>query len=213
MKTTKNKGEWTELLVFLKLLHDQEIYLSDKDLKRQEGFFNIKKVTTKNLNLDFLLLNKAVVNSINSETGESNEINISTLLNEDILKNLTNSIVNGRGTFEIPEFRIIQDTLGFNVVKGGNSFQKSDIVLDVESEVFQKQNEGFGIKSYLGSKPTLLNASGNTNFIFEVEGIKNSLIDEINAIDTRTKLTDRIQFIEKMGGTFKYIGAEKESME
>ena len=65
----------------------------------------------------------------------------------------------------------------------------------------------------MGSKPTLLNASGNTNFIFRIDGFNDSKIDEVNAIDTRTKLKDRIIFIEKFGGKFKYIGAEKESME
>jgi len=213
MKATNNKGEWTELLVFLKLLHDQVIHLSDKDLNKSKDFFKIKKITTKNLNLDFLLLDKSTVNSINNLTGEIKNFNIPNLLTEAILNNLTSSIINGKGTFEIPQFKVIQNNLGFDIVKGGTSLQKSDIVLDIESETFEKRNEGFGIKSYLGSKPTLLNASGNTNFIFEVEGIKHSLIDEINNIDTRTKLTDRIQFIESMGGKFNYVGAEKESME
>ena len=91
--------------------------------------------------------------------------------------------------------------------------QKADIILDINSPELEKQNEGFGIKSYLGSKPTLLNASGNTNFIFEVKGINCSKIDEINSINTKTKLRDRINFIEELGGSFKYLGAEKETME
>ena len=74
-------------------------------------------------------------------------------------------------------------------------------------------NEGFGIKSYLGSKPTLLNASGNTNFIFEIRNLSKDKVDEINAIDTkRTKLTDRIKAIEKHGGIFRYVAPEKKTM-
>ena len=76
-----------------------------------------------------------------------------------------------------------------------------------------KENEGFGIKSYLGSKPTLLNASGNTNFIFKINGINKSHLDEINAIDTATKLKDRINKIEELGGSFEYIGAERDTMD
>lgn len=103
-------------------------------------------------------------------------------------------------------------------LKGGNSNQKADILLDIENEIIQKENEGFGIKSYLGSKPTLLNASGNTNFIFKIKGIekvKNSktIIDEVNQINTKTKLKDRINKIEELGGTFEYVGAERETME
>jgi DNA (cytosine-5)-methyltransferase 1 len=37
-------------------------------------------------------------------------------------------------------------------------------------------------------------------------------IDEINAINTVTKLRDRIIAIENNGGIFKYIGAEKDTM-
>lgn len=111
-------------------------------------------------------------------------------------------------TFAIPPVKLIQDTLSASRVKDGTSYQKADIVLDI----IEKQNEGFGIKSYLKSKPTLLNASGNANFIFEITNINYDKIDEINAIDSPTKLKDRIARIEQLGGTFHYKGAEKETM-
>lgn len=108
---------------------------------------------------------------------------------------------------------MIQDALGLTVIKGGTSSQKADIVLDINNNIISKENEGFGIKSYLGSKPTLLNASGNTNFIFEIENLDKSKVDEINSINTRTKLKDRIKAIEKHGGVLKYISPEKKTME
>ncbi|WP_375563004.1 HpaII family restriction endonuclease [Bernardetia sp. OM2101] len=105
-------------------------------------------------------------------------------------------------------------------IKGGSSNQKADVLLDIENEIIQKENEGFGIKSYLGSKPTLLNASGNTNFIFKINGIEKgskinnkTIIDEVNQINTRTKLKDRINKIEELGGTFEYLGAERDTMD
>jgi DNA (cytosine-5)-methyltransferase 1 len=125
---------------------------------------------------------------------------------------LVSKIKDSSQTFEIPEFNIIQDTLGFNIIKGGNSNQKADILLDIENAQIQKENEGFGIKSYLGSKPTLLNASGNTNFIFKINGLNKTYIDEINAIDTATKLKDRLNKIEELGGRFEYVGAERDTM-
>ena len=213
MIETKNKGEWTELLVFVKLLAEQKLFLSDKDLNKKVDSFNLKKVTTRNLDLDFYIIDKSTIQLIDFETKEKRQINISELLSEKNLNSIKDSIINGKRTFTIPEFDVIQKSLGFDVVKGGTSSQKSDIVLDIQNDEIDKQNEGFGIKSYLGSKPTLLNASGNTNFIFRIDDFDDSKIDEINAIDTRTKLKDRIIFIEKFGGKFKYIGAEKETME
>jgi DNA (cytosine-5)-methyltransferase 1 len=46
-----------------------------------------------------------------------------------------------------------------------------------------------------------------------VNGLDKSKMDEINAIDTATKLKDRIQKIEELGGSFSYVGAEKDTME
>ncbi len=211
MKQTKNKGEWTELLVFVKLLAEQKIHLSDAQLNQMESYFDVKKVTTRNLDLDFFIVDSTTVLAKSDDS--SNSIDISEILSSENLSNLTNVISNGKGAFAIPEFEIIQNKLGFNVIKGGSSNQKSDVVLDIENAEIKKDSEGFGIKSYLGSKPTLLNASGNTNFIFEVKNFDVRKIDEVNEINTRQKLKDRLQYIEEFGGKLEYIGAERSSME
>ncbi len=212
-KPTKNKGEWTELLVFVKLLLDKQLYLSDSKLNETTNFLKINKITTHNLDIDFLLSNLSTVLIKNKNDKTEKEISISDIISPDVINLLISKIKEGTQTFEIPEFNVIQNTLGFNVIKGGNSDQKADILLDIENDTIQKENEGFGIKSYLGSKPTLLNASGNTNFIFKVNGIDKVHIDEINAIDTSTKLKDRINAIEELGGIFEYVGAEKDTMD
>ena len=212
MKKTKNKGEWTELLVFIKLLAEQRIFLSDKNLNPTINFFNIEKVTTQNLDLEFFIINESEIEIRNKKNDEIKYVNIDKLINKKILSELVDKIKSGIATFELPDFDIIQNTLGFSVIKGGNSKQKADIHLDISDNIFAKENEGFGIKSYLGNKPTLLNASGNTNFIFEVVNLDKSKIDEINSIDSKTKLIDRIEAIEAYGGTLKYVSPEKETM-
>lgn len=213
LKSTKNKGEWTELLVFIKLLLDKKLSLSDEKLNKNSNSLKINKVTTHNLDIEFLLSNLSTITIKNKEDKTERNVNISEIINTDIINLLVSKIKDSSQTFEIPEFNIIQDTLGFNVIKGGNSNQKADILLDIENEQIQKENEGFGIKSYLGSKPTLLNASGNTNFIFKINGLNKTYIDEINAIDTATKLKDRLNKIEELGGRFEYIGAERDTMD
>ena len=213
LKTTKNKGEWTELLVFIKLLLEKQLFLSDEKLNASTSYFKINKVTTHNLNIEFLLSNLSTITIKNKVDKKEKEVNISEVINPAIIQLLISKIKDSSQTFEVPEFNIIQDILGFNVIKGGNSNQKADILLDIENNLIVKENEGFGIKSYLGSKPTLLNASGNTNFIFKISGINKTSIDEINAIDTSTKLKDRINKIEELGGRFEYIGAEKDTMD
>jgi len=213
LKTTKNKGEWTELLVFIKLLLDRKLSLSDEKLNENSNFLKINKVTTHNLDIEFLLSNLSTITIKNKLEKTKKNVNISEIINTDSINLLISKIKDSSQTFEIPDFNIIQDTLGFNVVKGGNSNQKADILLDIENTQIQKENEGFGIKSYLGSKPTLLNASGNTNFIFKINGLKKFYIDEINAIDSATKLKDRLNKIEELGGSFEYVGAERDTMD
>ncbi len=212
MKITYNKGEWSELLLFVKLLAEQQLFLADSNLNAKADFFNVHKITTKNLELEFFILDKSNIEIVNKKTNVKRIIDISTIITPAILKSLTVNIKGKQGTFKLDDFTVIQDELGFNIVKGGNSLQKSDILLDISNQAITKINEGFGIKSYLGANPTLLNASGNTNFIFQIENLDNSKIDEINSIDTSTKLKDRITAIESFGGRFKYIGAEKDTM-
>ena len=218
LKTTgrhsvKNKGEWTELLVFIKLLLEKKLFLADERLNTNNNYFKINKVTTHNLDIEFLLSNLSTITVKNKHDKREKKINIDEIINPSIIHSLIDKIKDSSQTFDIPEFKIIQDTLGFNVIKGGNSNQKADILLDIENDLLSKENEGFGIKSYLGSKPSLLNASGNTNFIFKINGINKSFIDEINAIDTAIKLKDRINKIEEYGGKFEYIGAERDTMD
>ena len=209
----KNKGEWTELLVFIKLLIDKKLFLSDKNLNSNNNYFKINKVTTKNQDRDFLLSDLSTITIRDKKDKSERKINISNIINPAIITLLIDKIKESSQTFEIPDFDIIQDTLGLHVVKGGNSNQKADIVLDIENDTIVKEDEGFGIKSYLGSKPTLLNASGNTNFIFKINGINKTYLDEINAISSPTKLKDRIKCIENLGGSFEYIGAERDTMD
>jgi len=212
MKKTKNKGEWTELFTFVKLISEQKVALADKSLNEKDDTFYIKKTTTENLNLDFIPVDKNTIKSINTETKKENTIDITKIITKDILDKLSEQIRMSKGTFEIKDFKIIQDSLGFTIVKGGRSSQKSDIVLDIEHKTFKKKNEGFGIKSYLGAKPTLLNASGNTNFLFQVNGLALKNVKTINAISSYSKIKDRINGIKKHGGTLKYLKAEKDTM-
>ena len=213
MKNKKNKGEWSELLSFVRILAEQKIILSDEYLEPTGNYFKVNKVTGNNIDLDFLLINKDELEIVNYNTEAVKKIRIKSLINENILNHLIVKIKKGKGTFSIPDFEIIQNALGLTVVKLGNSNKKADIVLDIQNEIVIKENEGFNIKSYLGSKPTLFNASGNTNFIFEIKNLSKEKIDEINNISTKTKLTDRIKAIEQYGGIFNYVAPEKKTLE
>lgn len=212
-KSTKNKGEWTELYSFLKLLNDRHLVLADKDLNPTSVQFNVNRVTTLNMQKSYYLTDKDLVCIENKDTSEKQIVETKSFLNNEILDDLSQLIKNSSGSsFEIAEFNLISDKLGIHLVKGGNSNQKSDIVLDITNQSEQYLNQGFGIKSYLGNKPTLLNASGNTNFIYKVVGLPLNVLDEINAIDTKTKLKDCIAAIYEKGGKLIFEKVEQTTM-
>jgi DNA (cytosine-5)-methyltransferase 1 len=87
------------------------------------------------------------------------------------------------------------------------------MVLDISYMDNRYDDQGFGVKSYLGSKPTLLNASGaNTNFIFEIKNFNDESLELVNKIDSKLKLTDRIKSIYKLGGELNFSRIESETM-
>lgn len=220
-KRKKNKGEWSELYSFFKLINDKKLLLSDKNLtvKNNTEHFSISKITTLNIPYNCYLDETDVVNITDEENINVKKIKVSEFINNDTLKNLVDKIhesnkksSDSKGSSYIPEFDVIQDCLGILIVKGGRSNQKADIVLDINNSCLNKKNEGFGIKSYLGGKPTLFNASGNTNFIFEIVGMKHSMLDEVNSINSGAKLKKRINKIYSEGGSLKFHKIEKDTM-
>jgi len=93
-----------------------------------------------------------------------------------------------------------------------SSSSKTDITIVVHDQwTSQQPTLGFSIKSQLGNPSTLLNAGKTTNFIYRICGL--SLTDkeifEINNIDSRSKIKDRIQIITNRGGQFEFIQTEK----
>ncbi|MDO4728176.1 MAG: HpaII family restriction endonuclease [Bacteroidota bacterium] len=213
MKQTKNKGEWSELLVFLKCIYQQKINFGNADMEATPIHLDIKKVFNQNDTKEFIISNQSKVIIRDKENSSEKEVDLQTFLDENILSIIQNKIVNGKNTFDIDEFKVVQNQLGIDIVKGGNSNQKSDIRLGFDHNGIYYDNQGFGIKSYLGSKPTLLNASSNTNFIFKISNLSKSAIDIVNGIDSKQKIKDRIQKIRELGGEFTYVGAEKDTME
>jgi type II restriction enzyme len=84
----------------------------------------------------------------------------------------------------------------------------------VANDVFQNKNKalGFSIKSQLGSPSTLLNAGKTTNFIFKISNqvLSESDIENINSIDSRSKIMDRINLVLQSKGQFDFVKTERQ---
>lgn len=89
--------------------------------------------------------------------------------------------------------------------------QDSDIRIVIHDQRIGTTPElGFSIKSQLGGASTLLNAGKTTNFIYEIEHAKLTAdqIQEINSIESRSKIKDRIEKIKDFSGALSFKQTE-----
>ena len=101
------------------------------------------------------------------------------------IANKTLSIIkeNKGRSFEIPEMESFLNKLGIYSFKG-SSKKKEDIKMEIQDLIIDRSDIfTFSIKSELGSKATLLNASKSTNFTFKIEGISKEDMERLNNIN------------------------------
>ena len=204
-----NKGEWSEFYAFTKILSDRELVAANADLTPDpDNSYGVMKVlrddetTSRTYDLSD---NEEITLITRSLEGRSTE----RVPYEEIKRRvprLFREIVAGSGaTFEVHSAEALINMLKCGKVKAASS-KKGDIIIVVHDYVTNKENKiEFSIKSYLGSAPTLLNASKPTNFQFRVENFAGNL-NTVNSISSGKKVRDRMLAIKNAGGTMKLNG-------
>lgn len=205
---TGNKGEWSEIYAFLRLLADGRVYAADEQLKCiKDMFFPIIKIIREE--------NQGKIYEYQYHTGNTIQITLNNkhilTLPADEFKDESDHIFNvittkGRnaGSFSVETTECFMNRIFVNKIKAPSS-DKSDIKMQIHDiNTGFEQIVGFSIKSELGSSPTLLNAGKTTNFIYKVTELQAAEIPIINAIKTKNKIIDRIAAIEKKGGKLKF---------
>ena len=196
---TGNKGEWSELYVLLRLLADGKIYTADADLNKVEQAYSpvlsIYRQETDAGELEYRLADK------------TNDVTI--FWNGDRIKDVASKrlaayadafyegIVSGnKSSFSISGAETIMKDIRCTKIKASSS-DKTDITMQVyDRKTGYRSRVGYSIKSELGNAPSLLNASGATNFRYEIVGLSDEEMKQINSIKTKAKLRDRITEID-----------------
>ena len=206
---TGNKGEWSEVYTLLKIISDKQLFAGDSNLKKIETLiFPIIKVLRDETNgtFEFSYDNDLVI----VKNGEK-EIRVSVLeFQKQAHFLLTKLKEKTNATFSIPEIENFINSFDSHSLKAKSSV-KSDIRIIIHDQRAGTNPElGFSIKSQLGGASTLLNAGKTTNFIFKINnlGLSQNQILEINAIETRSKIKDRIEKINKLGGILEFQKTE-----
>ncbi|RJE74242.1 HpaII family restriction endonuclease [Reichenbachiella sp. MSK19-1] len=206
---TGNKGEWSEIYTLLKIISDKQLYAGDSDLKKIESLiFPIIKVLRDESNGTYCF---GIEDDLVVVTGDTKEFRIPLQLFQEKASTLLKEIQNSKSsTFAIPEIEEFINTFDCKSLKARSSV-KSDIRIVIHDQRTGTTPElGFSIKSQLGGASTLLNAGKTTNFNYQIVGasIDTKSINEINSIDSRSKIKDRIERIQKLSGQFKFTSTE-----
>lgn len=203
----QNKGEISETYALLKIIHQKVLQYGDAQGLATNELIRVLKIKSNN---KFISIDDISVEIV-SESGSSTTIKIDDLITQQELDEIVVSIQQQSGTFNNLRIDAAMRALG-EIKTKGTSREKADITLDFHDEIHYI-NQGVSVKSFMGSSPTLLNASSATNFIFEVAGLAASDVDVVNAISTRSKIKDRLTEIAKLGGRFQFLACENKTYE
>lgn len=208
MPVTRNKGELSEIYALLKVIYQEIVAYGDLSASATDDTIKVMKIHLDNSDIELRGIDCYIYDNANN----IKLYNKSQIIDETELDDILSLIKRESGTFSSGIIDAKVAFLGMDKSKG-TSQEKSDMVLSFLEKGIENLNQGTSIKSFLGGSPTLLNASQATNFIYEVEGLNSQNIDEINNIETRSKVKDRISKIESLGGTLKFHKCENSTYE
>lgn len=205
MRITGNRGEWSELYALIRLMYTGRLYAADENVKRiDDVYFPILRILRNHATteqIDYIIHDNNVDVILSGDRVSS--------IDKERLAKITRLIFSGilagsDRAFEIQGVPEAMEEMHIDRISAAST-DKTDITMQIH-DVHTGYDPicGFSIKSELGSAPTLLNASGATNFVYEVRGISDEDMERINAIDTKTKILDRVADI-MAHGEMKYI--------
>ncbi|MBO5539017.1 MAG: HpaII family restriction endonuclease, partial [Prevotella sp.] len=167
-----NKGEWSEIYVFLRLLDTGKLDVADENLNAiPNEFYRILEIIRKETETTNNYVredDKVTINVVNDQTGENEQFSYPITVFAEKANNLLSLIKSTSGrAFQLPPIAAFLKELRIGTIKDVG--HNRDITITIEDfRTGMPQTLGFSIKSFLGSDSTLFNAGTGTNFIYEV---------------------------------------------
>ena len=165
-----NKGEWSEIYVFLYLLGKGKLDVADDNLDVVPGeFYKILEIIRKETQTTNNYVREDDVVRIlvtNDKTGDIEDFSFPIIKFVDKAKELLSRIQNSTDKKHPEITSFLADLKIYSIKDVGH---KRDITIKIEDfHCAMKQTLGFSIKSFLGSDSTLFNPGAGTNFIYEI---------------------------------------------
>lgn len=213
----QNKGELSEAYAFFKIINDQTLHYADSEGELLEDSVQILSLKTKNTKVDLSDVNQTVRVEIGNII---KECQLSDIITQSDLDSIILDIKSGSGTFSSTILENIKSFIGVQNFKAPSQ-SKADINLCFDQDTIIYKDQGIGIKSHFGASPTLLNASGSTNFIYKVMNISETAlaqtVEQTQYYEDngrlKIKLKERIQAIYELGGCLDFVKCENPTYE
>lgn len=203
-----NKGEWSELYTFFKLLAEGKLFSADENLEKTKSFVELRSIYRKDAgkNLDFKITPNQNIDIIDANTDR-----IILSFPQSKAKVIADKIVNEiKGKTGVSK-ELINTIQALSITQvADKSLGKGDINVLIYDPIHGiSSDQEFSIKSFLGSKPTLFNANKTTNITYKINDDNNLPIsdvhlNEVNSIISRHKYIDRISRIAELGYKIKF---------
>lgn len=210
----QNKGELSEAYTLLKIIHDRFIKYADRNGLPTHEYIGVTQIDLKDKDIK-LSLDKPIISFY--KNNQLQHITIAELISEDELFQIVNEIKGIKSTSLSVGLNAKKDVLDIKHFKA-DSQKKADLIMSFTSypDSLSHTDQGTSVKSHLGANPTLLNASGSTNFVYAIKNLSKSQLEEIcndtQYLDAKGSrkilLKDRIQSIFQHGGKLEFLHCE-----
>ncbi len=197
-----NKGEWSELYAFFKLLADGRLYSGDGQLNRYDDkFYPILEIFRDDSANRNVYKVQAAKNNI-LVAGETVNIKISQKRFKKEAATLLEHIKNMDDNTDFSYIEPFMNKIDTHTVKAKSS-DKADIRIVIHNlNTGSKPELGYSIKSKLGADSTLINANKDgTNFIYKVRGLSAEQVKTFNTFD---RFKEKFDFLKSVGATVSY---------
>lgn len=218
-----NKGEWSEIYVFLKLLADGKLYAANAELKAIPNIYYplikiLRKEVSSNRHYCIFKGNIEVID------GETDDLLLTIPTQEFVQKSheLFEFLKESSGrTFRLDVIKEFLESIEVNSLTALSS-DKSDIRIVVHDlTTGMTPTLGFSIKSMLGKDSTLFNPGAGTNFIFKLTntplGFDHNLFNATTLQKSKlkggdAKISVRIKELENLGFKIEFDRIQSENL-
>lgn len=204
-----NKGEWSEVYAFFKLLADGRLYCGDGHLNRYDDKYY------------------PILAIFRNDAPDRNIYEVKSAKKSILVAGETIHIEIPQEQFRLEAARLLEtikrigggnyvDTLDFmHEIECGSvkakSTDKADIRIVIHNLATGSKPElGYSIKSKLGGNSTLINSNKDaSNFIFKIEGITDGQMRHINSL---SKFKQKFDYIREVGGSWSFVKVSGETL-